>query len=172
MLEMLEEDGSVKHIEDRWYWASSEYPAAEVNLRNICGPVYTIQDASQGNRVIGTMDEVSALAQLHTHAVYLHGAETYFVETLDLDKKIAFVAKRDLDYYTQSIQTSKIRIDETEEEKPWRGCTIGFGDVTVTTTIPMFKKIKFHSRDSLGYEQLELPPQSLETVSLWLVAAG
>ena len=41
----------------------------------------------------------------------------------------------------------------------------GFGDVTVTTTIPMFKKIKFHSRDSLGFEQLELPPQSLETVA-------
>ena len=169
MLELLEEDGSVKHIEDRWYWASSEYPAAQVNLRNICGPVYTIQDASQDNRVIGTMDEISALAQLHTHAVYLHGADTYFVETLDFDKKIAFVAKRDLDYYTQSIQTSKIRIDETEEEKPWRNSTIGFGDVTVTTTIPMFKKIKFHSRDSLGYEQLEMPPQSLETVSLWLV---
>ncbi len=67
---------SVKHIDDRWYWASSEYPAADVNLRNIAGPVYTIQDASQDNRVIGTMDEVSALAQLHTHAVYLHGADT------------------------------------------------------------------------------------------------
>lgn len=169
MLEILEDEGVVKHIQDRWYWASSEYPAADVNLRNIAGPVYTIQDASKENRVIGTMDEVSALAQLHTHAVYIHGAETYFVEVLDLDKKIAFVAKRDLDYYTQSIQTSKIRIDEVEEEKPWRTGTIGFGDVTVTTTIPMFKKIKFHSRDSLGYEQLEMPPQSLETVSLWLV---
>lgn len=169
LLEMLEEDTTVRHIDNRWYWASSEYPAAEVNLRNICGPVYTIQDASQGNKVIGTMDEVSALAQLHTHAVYLHGADTYFVEVLDFDKKIAFVTKRDLDYYTQSIQVSRIRIDETEEETPWRNCCLGFGDVTVTTTIPMFKKIKFHSRDSLGYEQLEMPPQSLETVSLWLV---
>ena len=169
MLEMLEEDGSLKHIDNRWYWASSEYPAAKVNLRNISGPIYSIQDASQENRVIGTMDEVSALAQLHTHAVYLHGADTYFVEALDFDKKIAFVTKRDVDYYTQSIQSSKIRIDETEEENPWRNGTIGFGDVTVTTTIPMFKKIKFHSRDSLGYEQLEMPPQSLETVSLWLV---
>ena len=170
MLEMIEEDGDIKHIDDRWYWASSDYPAAQMNLRNICGPVYTIQDASSGNSVIGTMDELSALAQLHTHAVYLHGAETYFVESLDFDKKIAFVTKRDLDYYTQSVQVSKITIDEVEDENDWRRCTVGFGDVTVTTTIPMFKKIKFHSRDSLGFEQLELPPQSLETVSLWLVA--
>ncbi len=166
---MLQETGCVKHIDGRWYWASSEYPAAGCNLRNISGPVYTIQDASQGNRVIGTMDEVSALAQLHTHAVYLHGAETYSVDALDFDKKIAFVTRRDLDYYTQSIQVSKIRIDEVEETRDWRGSAVGFGDVTVTTTIPMFKKIKFHSRDSLGYEQLEMPPQSLETVSLWLV---
>ncbi len=169
MLEMLEDSGCVRHLNGQWYWASTDYPAAEVNLRNICGPVYTIQDSSEGNRVIGTMDEVSALAQLHTHAVYLHGAETYFVEVLDLDKKIAFVTKRDLDYYTQSIQVSKIMIDETEEENSWRGSTVGFGDVTVTTTIPMFKKIKFHSRDSLGFEKLEMPPQSLETVAMWLV---
>ena len=52
------------------------------------------------------MDEVSALAQLHTHAVYLHGADTYFVEVLDFDKKIAFVTKRDLDYYTCLLYTS------------------------------------------------------------------
>lgn len=169
MLEMLEDTGCVKHLDGTWFWSSTEYPAASVNLRNICGPVYTIQDASEDNRVIGTMDEVSALAQLHTHAVYIHGAETYFVEMLDFDKKIAFVTKRDLDYYTQSIQVSKIMIDEAEEETSWRRATVGFGDVTVTTTIPMFKKIKFHSRDSLGFETLEMPPQSLETVAMWLV---
>jgi DEAD/DEAH box helicase domain-containing protein len=159
----------VKHIDNRYYWASPDYPAAETNLRNIAGAVYTIQDASDGSRVIGTMDETSALAMLHTHAVYLHGADTYFVESLDFDKKIAFVTKRDLDYYTQSIQTSKIRIDQAEEDRAWREAAIGMGDVTVTTTIPMFKKVKFHSRDSLGFEKLDLPPQSLETVGMWLV---
>jgi DEAD/DEAH box helicase domain-containing protein len=167
ILELLEEEESVRHIKGRWYWAKSEYPAAEVNLRNIAGPVYTIQDESEGERVIGTLDEISALSQLHDHAVYLHGAETYFVDKLDLEKKIAFVERRDLDYYTQSVQVSQIRIDEIEEESKWRGCALGFGDVTVTTSIPMFKKIKFHSRDSLGFEKLELPPQELETVAMW-----
>jgi len=169
VLELLEEDEMIKHIDEHWYWANSEYPAAAVNLRNICGPVYTIQDSSQGERVIGTIDETSALSQLHDHAVYIHAADTYFVEKLDIEQKIAHVERRDLDYYTQSVQTSQIRIDETEEEREWQGATLGFGDVTVTTSIPMFKKIRFHSRDSLGFEQLELPPQSLETVALWLV---
>jgi len=167
VLELLEDDGVVSHIEGHWYWASSTYPAAEVNLRNISGPVYTIQDETAGERVIGTMDEVSALSQLHDHAVYLHGAETYFVNALDLEQKIARVEKRELDYYTQSVQTSQLQVDEKEEEQEWRGAATGFGEVTVTTSIPMFKKIRYHSRDSLGFEQLELPPQSLETVALW-----
>lgn len=167
VLEVLEEEGVVRHLNGRWYWASSEYPAAQVSLRNISGVVYTIQDDRDGERVIGTLDEVSALSQLHDHAVYLHGAETYFVEELDIDQKIAHVERRDLDYYTQAVQTSQIRIDEVEEETTWRGATVGFGDVTVTTSIPMFKKIKFATRDSLGFEKLELPPQELETVALW-----
>jgi DEAD/DEAH box helicase domain-containing protein len=168
VLELLEEDRSVKRIDRQWYWASSEYPAAKVNLRNIAGAVYTIQDESRGERVIGTMDEVTALSQLHTHAVYLHAGETYFVEKLDLEQKIAYVRRRDLDYYTQSVQSSQIRIDEVQEQSKLRGADLGFGDVMVTTTIPMFRKIRYRSRDSLGFEELELPPQSLETVAAWI----
>lgn len=166
VLELLEEDGCIRRIEGDWYWASTEYPSAGVNLRNIAGPAYTIQDVKD-QRVIGTLDEISALAQLHDHAVYLHGADTYFVDKLDFEQNIAFVEKRDLDYYTQSIQASQIKIDERDREEEWRGNLLGYGDVTVTTTIPMFKKIRFHSRDSLGFEQLELPPQMLETVAFW-----
>ncbi|MEW6753067.1 MAG: DEAD/DEAH box helicase [Candidatus Latescibacterota bacterium] len=169
ILELLEEDQLVRHLEGRWYWASSEYPAAQTNLRNIAGPVYTIQEEAPAARIIGTMDEISAMSQLHTHAVYLHGADTYLVERLDLDQKIAFVQRRDLDYYTQAVTTSQIRIDSREEEQEYRGGQLGYGDVTVTTSIPMFKKIRFHARDSLGFEKLELPPQLLETVAFWFV---
>ena len=166
LLDLLQEQQSVRHIEGQWHWATTGFPAAEINLRNIAGPVYTIQESKEG--VIGTMDELSALSQLHDHAVYLHEAETYIVTRLDLEHKIAHVEKRDLDYYTQAIQASQLRLDEREIEQSWRGCAAGFGEVTVTTTIPMFKKIRFHSRDSLGFETLELPPQELQTVALWL----
>lgn len=168
LLELLEEEGAVKHLNGYWYWSSSEYPAAHLNLRSIGGAVYTIQDESDGERVIGTMDETSAFSQLHEHAVYLHGADTYFVEELDVEQKIAHVRRLDLDYYTQSVPASQIRVDATERESLWRGATLGLGEVTVTTVIPMFKKIRFEHRDSLGFEQLELPPQNLETVAMWL----
>jgi DEAD/DEAH box helicase domain-containing protein len=167
ILDLLEEDQAVKQIDENWYFSSSDYPAAEVNLRNIAGPVYTIQDITAAERVIGTVSEISALAQLHDHAVYIHAADTYFVQRLDIDQKIAFVERLDLDYYTQSVQSSQIRIDEEDQTSDWRGAKLGFGDVTVTTTIPMFKKIRFHSRDSLGFEKLDMPPQTLESVAMW-----
>ena len=167
LLELLEEDHFVKRIQDHWYWSSTEYPAAAVNLRNIGGAIYTIQDESRGERIIGTMDEVSAFSQLHDHAVYLHAGDTYFVNKLDIEQKVAHVQRQDLDYYTQAVRASEIRIDEQERETECRGGLLGFGDVTVITTIPMFKKIRFHSSESIGFEELELPPQTLETVALW-----
>ncbi|MDP6044908.1 MAG: DEAD/DEAH box helicase [Phycisphaerae bacterium] len=167
ILSLLEEDQCVKHIDENWYFSSSDYPSAEVNLRNIAGPVYTIQDVTAAERVIGTVSELSAMSQLHDHAVYIHAADTYFVQRLDIDQKIAFVERLDLDYYTQSVQSSQIRIDEEDETSEWRNARLGFGDVTVTTTIPMFKKIRFHSRDSLGFEKLDMPPQTLESVAMW-----
>ncbi len=168
LLDILAEQKLVRHLGGKWYWANEEYPAAKVNLRNIAGPVYNILDTASDNRVIGTMDEVSAFSQLHKHAVYLHDAQSYLVTDLDIPNSVAYVERRDLDYYTQAITSSRLQIQDTEEERKWHEGTLGLGPVTVTTTIPMFKKVKYHSRDSLGFEHLEMPPQILETVSLWL----
>jgi len=168
LLMLLEDEQEVTRIEGRWYFSSSAYPAAEVNLRSIAGPVVTIEDITAGGRIIGTLDELSALTQLHDHAVYLHGGDTYFVTELDLVQKIARVERRDLTYYTQAITASRIRIDRTEEEEDRPGVEVGYGEVTVTTEIPMFKKVRFHSRESLGFERLELPVQSVETVATWI----
>ena len=49
-----------------------------------------------------------------------------------------------------------------------RDSTIGFGAVGVTISITSYKKMKFGSLDTLGYGQLELPPQTLDTNALWI----
>jgi DEAD/DEAH box helicase domain-containing protein len=168
VLEAVEEEGRVRRIGDVYYYSDTRYPAADVSLRNVAGPVFTIEDV-EASRVIGTMDELSALTQLHDHAVYLHGGETWFVEGLDLGQRIARVVRRDLDFFTQAVRADAIRIDTREEEVPAPGGTLHFGEVTVTTSIPMYKKVRFASRESVGYEDLALPPIRLETVSLWFI---
>ena len=169
ILQILEEDHQLKRKGDKYYWAGGSYPSADMSLRNIGDNVFTIIEERADNRVIGTIDETSAYMQVYPQAIYMHAGETYFVNTLDIVKKIAFVEKIDTDYYTQSITEVKIKIEEEELKKPWRQSECCFGDLSVTTVTYMFKKIKFGSRDSLGFGALDLPPQTLLTTGMWLV---
>jgi len=177
MLELLTEERHLKQIGSRWHYSQSTYPAAQLALRNIDDQTYTIQESTErdeggdteGARVIGTLDEISAFTQAHTHAIYLHDGETYFVDKLDVDERIAYVRREGLDYFTQAISESAITLNATEREDTWRISRIGFGDVTVSVNVVMFKKIKFGSRDSIGYENLDLPTRTLDTTALWVV---
>ncbi len=169
ILQILEEDHQLKRKGDKYYWAGGSYPSADMSLRNIGDDVFTIIEEGKDNRVIGTIDETSAYMQVHAEAIYMHAGETYFVNSLDLTKKIAFVEKIDTDYYTQSITEVKIKIEEEELHKKWRRSEVNFGDLSVTSVTYMFKKIKFGSRDSLGFGTLDLPAQTLLTTGMWLV---
>jgi DEAD/DEAH box helicase domain-containing protein len=170
LLDLLVDERHLKRIKEKWHWAQSSYPAAQVALRNIDDVTYTIQvEGENGPQILGTLDEMGAFMQAHTHAVYLHEGETYFVDKLDHEQKIAFVRREGLDYHTTAINEQYIHIDETTREDKWRVSNIYFGDTTVSVTVTMFKKIKFGSRDSIGYENLELPTRQMETTALWIV---
>lgn len=167
LLQLLEEEGQLRRAGEAWYWAKAGTPSRDVSLRNIGDNTYSIMDAGR-NQIIGTIDETAAFQTVHGGAVYLHEAETYFIEKLDLEKHVAHAVRAEMDYFTQTVSEAAIRIDERDEEKLWRAAQTGFGSVTVTITIPMFKKVKFGSLDSLGFGKLDLPPQTLETVAMWI----
>lgn len=170
LLDLLAEGRSVVLRGDRWYWTGKGYPADDFSLRNSTDNTYTIVDTTTGqNQVIGSTDEVSAFMQLHSEAVYLHQGEPYFVSRLDLDEKVAYVHRADLDYYTQAITDQRIRIEEPQVDKEWHGCRLGFGDVSVTFITYMYKKVRFYDRDSIGFGKVDLPPVPLETCGMWLV---
>ncbi len=211
ILKLLEEDRQVRQQGGQFFWSGPNYPSADVSLRNIGDDVYTIiigtsaAMAAEGlsalvksSRVIGTIDESGAFQQLHPQAIYIHHGETYFVNELDVRKKIAWVQKEDTDYYTQSITETKIKIEKEELHKSAGGAETGspsseadgvakrqdprsrdqmrgttaevyWGDLSVTSVTYMFKKIKFGSRDSLGFGALDLPAQTLDTTGMWLL---
>ncbi len=169
LMEILEEGGEVTRQRDRWYWRGRSYPARDINLRNMDENNYLIQDEGNDNAVIGMVDEYSAFTLLHDQAIYMHRGETYFVNRLDLSRKVAYVERGDFDYYTQAIDRTDIKIDEVEESKRWRVSEVNFGAVTVTTLVYMFRKIKFFSRDSVGFGNLDLPTRELQTTALWII---
>ena len=177
VLEALEDSGETRTIDGRTYWASSEFPAKRVNLRQISDDTYTIMNVKDGNAVVGTVDAISALELLYPEAIYLHEGETFYVRELDLQQKVAFVEPREVDYYTQPVLDTKIAIREELRAREWgargpqgqgSGERVHLGDVTYSWQTLAMKKIRFHSRDAIGYHPLELPRLTLETTGFWL----
>jgi DEAD/DEAH box helicase domain-containing protein len=170
--EILEENGHLKWTGGKFYFTQSGMASKDVNLRDIGDNTYIIVDTTRDNRTIGTLDEWSAYSQLHDQAVYMHNGETYFVDRLDLSEKVAYIHKADVDYFTQALTETKIRVDEEELRREFPRKTnsaVAFGSVTVTDTVMMFKKIKFHTLENIGYGNLKLPLVELPTQAAWFM---
>ena len=83
---------------------------------------------------------------------------------------MAYVQRHGMDYYTQAILESQVRVTESREGQPFSlECTLGFGDVDVTWKTVAFKKIKFSTRENIGYGSVDLPEQTLDTTAMWLI---
>ena len=168
ILGILEDVQKVKTIEGSTYWATTEFPAAGLNLRTISDDTFTIVEATDLEKVIGVVDSISAPELVYPEGIYLHDGRTYIVRRLDLEGKIAFVERAEVDYYTQPIIDSSIRVMEEKKSGSLNGLKFFYGDATVSWTTTAFKKIRFYSMDSIGYGTLDLPTQHLETVSFYM----
>ncbi|MFH1311794.1 MAG: DEAD/DEAH box helicase [Candidatus Eisenbacteria bacterium] len=168
VMTVLEDVKKVKKIDDRTYWATTEFPAAGVGLRTISDDTFTIVDRTGTESVIGVVDAISAPELVYPEGVYMHDGATYLVRELDLGGKVAYVERKEVDYYTQPILDSSIRIKAERKTANWCDLNVSYGDATVSWKTTSFKKIKFYSLDSIGYGSVDIPTQHLETVSLWL----
>ena len=81
----------------------------------------------------------------------------------------------DVDYYTDAIRYTQVRILECAAETTHR--TIPFptfatlrshGDVLVRSQVIGFKKIKFFTNENIGAGNLELPENEMHTTSFWI----
>jgi DEAD/DEAH box helicase domain-containing protein len=164
----LEQAGETHTVDGHTYWAKPGFPAATVNLRTLSGDTYTILDATRGNAVLGTVDAISALELVYPEAVYLHEGETWWVRRLDLEQKTALVEPREVDYYTQPVLDTAIRVRGELRRQDWRGERVTLGELTYSWQTVAMKKVRFHSLDSIGYHPLDLPRLTLDTTGFWL----
>ncbi|NNE09131.1 MAG: DEAD/DEAH box helicase [Gemmatimonadetes bacterium] len=176
VLDAMEEHEKVMRLKDKWYWSSTDYPAAEVSLRNMADATFTITEifpnGQEKERTIGTVDAISAPELLYPEAIYLHDGETYFVRELDLDQRVAYVERREVDYYTQAIVESTIRLGKGIAEAEVPDGKKMLAQATVSWMTVAFKKIQFQNMDSIGWGKLDLPSQELETVAMGLHVEG
>jgi len=168
ILKFLEEEELLHHSKEKWYWTSDAYPADGVSLRSISSDNFVVVDTSQETKAIAEVDFSSALTTLHPKAIYMCEGEQYFVEKLDFDQRKAHVKKTDVDYFTDAIDYTKIKILDVFDRKKLDRCQVSHGEVHVATQVVGFKKIKFFTLENVGAGNLSLPQNEMHTTAYWL----
>jgi DEAD/DEAH box helicase domain-containing protein len=187
----LAEAGYLHLAGENYHWTYEAYPADTVSLRSVTSDNFVIIDVTGAPQVIGEVDFPSALTTVHEKAIYLHGGQQYHVEHLDFKERKAYVKQVNVDYYTQAIRYTQVRVleiaetaraDESEEgrassaptmnraehSQEWLCHRQSHGDVLVRSQVVGFKKIKFFTNENIGAGQLELPENEMHTTSYWI----
>ncbi|MCC7116903.1 MAG: DEAD/DEAH box helicase [Anaerolineales bacterium] len=179
--ELLEEylqflvDAQDAHFSNqKYYWMRDQYPAANLSLRSASPQSVVLQtiDADGKPMVIGSVDGASAPWMIHPGAIYMHEAQQYFVQTLELEKQLAQLVPVGLDYYTEAQQNSEIEVLSQTAQAAVLGGAIQHGEIQVTTQVVGFRKIRWFTSETLGQEPLDLPPAQLQTTGYWLTLSA
>ena len=174
--------GSCIRAGDRTYWSSEAYPAAEISLRHGAQQNVVIVDQGPPVEVIGEVDRPSAMTLVHDEAIYVHDGRQYHVDRLDWEELKAYVRPVDVDYYTDANLAVDLRVLREEDASAARpgagpaGATQAHGEVAVTYLATLFKKIKLHTHENVGWGKIRLPQDDLHSTAYWLtlpnLAAG
>jgi len=168
ILKFLEGEKLIHHSKDKWFWTSDAYPADAVSLRSISSDNFVVVDTTEKAKAIAEVDFSSALSTLYPKAIYICEGEQYFVEKLEYEQRKAYVKKTDVDYFTDAIDYTKIKILDVFAKKDLERCSISHGEVHVETQVVGFKKIKFYTMENVGAGDLVLPQNEMHTTAYWL----
>lgn len=180
-LQFLVENNEAHLSNDKFFWMADQYPAANISLRSASPQGVVLQAMTEDDRptTIGTVDGESALWMVHPGAIYLHEAQQYFVQDLNLEDHIARLKSIASDYYTEPLRGTTVEIlSETAQaalhpspDRVGDGGEVGdkkWGELQVTTQVTGFRKRRWYTHENLGEEPLDLPPTDLQTTGYWL----
>jgi DEAD/DEAH box helicase domain-containing protein len=111
----LAEAGYLHRAGENYHWTNEAYPADAISLRSVTSDNFVIIDITGQPLVIGEVDFPSALTMVHEKAIYLHGGQQYHVEHLDFKERKAYVKQVEVDYYTDAIRYTQVRVLEAAE---------------------------------------------------------
>jgi DEAD/DEAH box helicase domain-containing protein len=180
IVEGLCQEQQLVEVKGAYYHPGGQNPTVGVSLRHMSDNTFSIVLGKSGKPkaesgsdtehvVIANVDSISAPELVYPEAVYLHDGETYLVRELDLAGKVAYVERRETDYYTQAVLESNVKITGERATSGAIGCaSLAYGDVDVTWQTVAFKKIKFATKENIGQGPVDIPAQQLQTTAFWL----
>ena len=172
LLDVLQEDGWIRRADDdRYYWSHENFPASDFSLRTGAPENVVIVDTTgDRHRVLGEIDLFAAPLLVHEKAIYIHQGIQHHVDRLDWEERKAYVTRTDVDYYTDADLGITLKVLDVFEEAdaPPAGMRQR-GEVMVAWKVTMFKKLKYHTHENVGWGSISIPEQEMHTTSTWLV---
>ena len=172
-LSLLEEEGTLRLTGRRWHWSAEGYPSEKISLRSATADNIVIIDVTGGgSRVIGEMDRPSAKELIFDNAVYIHLGNQFIVKKLDIANKVCHVERKNVDYWTDAVVKTDLEV-LTEDLRSETSASLRFGwsvgDVLVRNQAEKFKKLRFHTQENVGFGEISLPPEEMQTRALALL---
>jgi DEAD/DEAH box helicase domain-containing protein len=168
-LNFLVENNEAHLSQEKYFWMADEYPAANISLRSASPQSVVLQTVLEDRpQTIGIVDGESAVWMTHPGAIYLHEAQQYFVEELNLEEHIARLRPIASDYYTEPLRGTTVEVLSESAQAAVLGCEKKWGELLVTTQVTAFLKRRWYTHEMLGQEPLDLPPSEMQTTGYWL----
>jgi DEAD/DEAH box helicase domain-containing protein len=137
-------------------------------LRNIAEGNFTVLDRAHGHTLVGEVDYHAAASTLYPQAIYIVAGQTYQVMALDWPGRRATVDPVDVDYYTDSMTHSGVRVLDVFGKQPLATAVVVHGEIHVFERVVGFKKIRFATGENVGYGEVDLPENELHTTAIWI----
>ncbi len=167
-LEALAETQVVHQEGDRWEWIADSYPAQAVSLRSVSDGNFVVVDRTDGRQtILCEVDYSAAALTLYEGAIHMVQSTPYQVERLDWEGRKAYVTRTFVDYYTDAIDYTRLKVlDRFEGGRAGSG-DCHHGEVHVVRRVAGYKKIRYYSHENIGYGPVSLPDQELHTTAVW-----
>ncbi|MDC8014951.1 DEAD/DEAH box helicase [Tahibacter soli] len=162
-------DAEVVHREgERWEWIADAYPANAVSLRSVADGNFVVVDRTDGRQtIIAEVDFSAAALTLYEGAIHMVQSTPYQVERLDWEGRKAYVTRTHVDYYTDAIDYTQLKVLERFDGANAGQGACRHGEVHVVRRVAGYKKIRYYTHENIGYGPVALPDQELHTTSIW-----
>lgn len=163
----LKDEKVIRETSEGWIYSGGKNPANLISLDQISAGNFKV---FHKKFLLEQMDRQHAYGEAHEGAVLINQGETYIVETFDIKRRIINVVKQDVDYHTQVLRASEVKIIDKIETRHIGNLDIVYGDVEVTQDFYQYKTMLYGK--TLSVHKLDLPPIKFTTKGLWFTVPG
>ncbi len=169
VLDYLAREAKILHkAGGRYHWMAEAYPAEDVSLSSADVDYFVVLDEEK-NTVMAEVDRPDAMTQIHEGAIYGHQGDQFLITRLAYEERRAYAKRINPDYFTEAEVDVDVRVVHADAMVRGPGHELHRGEVGVKTLATVYKKIKFYTRENVGAGEIALPPEEMETTSVWML---